>query len=355
AWQDHLHRFHGLSGHFHYAIQGPAEQAIPLFEDLDGDSRQAVAGLLYADQRGHIIQNPVEAWEDHFLGKVQWDNLFILDEAGIRPLTVQTGQVLQQIGCPHASQGRWIDIDYPVSVSKDQKLNVFLKGCSFCDVAADKGFYGLVGMETVLHQIKGLPETKDGRKIPFELINENPLPGLPNLLREVMKEKLRLSRIDLILRADWFLKGEKRLRDALEMASEMGIHILLASVGFEAFDDTVLRNLNKGLDVETNLKAVRLMRRLKEDFPEHWAYSRDDGAIHGFIHPTPWDSISVSGNTQKNIAIYGLGRDVLPPHSTPLVIHHASGLADWIREVERKEVIHFKRFGSVIGWWDQEE
>jgi hypothetical protein len=354
-WQEYPHRFHGLAGHFDYALHGPAEQAIPLFEDLEGEGGKEVPGLLYVNQRGRIIQNPGRAWQDHFLRRVQWDNLFILGKTGIIPLRVQTGQVLQQIGCPHASKGQSINIDYPVSVSKDQKIDVFLKGCSFCDVAVDKGFYGHAGMETVLHQIKNLPEADDGRKIPFELINENPLPGLPNLLRKVMKEKIRLSRIHLILRADWFLKGEKRLRTALEMAKKMGINILLASVGFEAFDDTILRNLNKGLDVETNLKAVRLMRRLKETFPEQWAYAREDGAIHGFIHPTPWDTKTVSLNTQKNISIYGLARDILPAHSTPLVIHHASGLGNWIRGVEKGESVQFRRFGSVIGWWHLEE
>jgi len=97
------------------------------------------------------------------------------------------------------------------------------------------------------------------------------------------------------------------------------------------------------------------MRRLKVQFPEQWGYSKVEGAIHGFIHPTPWDTTKTIASTQKNIAIYGLDGDILPPHSTPLIIHHASALGDWIREVEKREGVHFKREGSVIGWWDQEE
>jgi hypothetical protein len=149
------------------------------------------------------------------------------------------------------------------------------------------------------------------------------------------------------------LKGEERLKKALKSAREMKINILASSVGFEAFDDRLLWNFHKGLTVDANIRAVQLMRRLKEAFPDIWRYSREEGAIHGFIHPTPWDTHQTFVNTQKNISIYGLSRDILPPHSTPLIIHHASALGDWIREVERRENVHFKRYASIIGWWDE--
>ncbi len=53
------------------------------------------------------------------------------------------------------------------------------------------------------------------------------------------------------------------------------------------------------------------------------------------------------------IAVYEFERDILPPNSTPLVIHHASVLGDWIRKVEMQEQIHYRRYGSIIGWWNQ--
>ncbi len=55
---------------------------------------------------------------------------------------------------------------------------------------------------------------------------------------------------------------------------------------------------------------------------------------------------------QQTMYIYGLPNDILPPHSTPLIIHHASGLGDWIREIEQREGLCFKRYGSIIGWWE---
>jgi len=353
GWQENPHRFNGLSNHFTFSLHGPAEQVIDLLQNLDGKDWQETPGLLYCRQDGGIVHHPSKPWEETFLGKVRWDNIYTMGKEGLMPLKISTGQVLQHIGCPHAARERIVDIGYPVSLEGKgrQTVKLTIKGCSFCDVAVDKGFYGSLDMETVMRQIHCLPELSDGRKIPFELINENPLPGLPRLLTEIKGREIKPSQINLILRADWFVRGEKYLRQALALARNMDVYILLSSVGLEAFDNEILRNLNKGLNVDTNLSAVRLMRQLKKDFPRHWGYARTDGAIHGFIHPTPWDTQEVSANTQKTFGAYALPADILPAHSTPLIIHHASGLGDWIREIERRERLRFKRYGSVIGWW----
>ena len=207
-------------------------------------------------------------------------------------------------------------------------------------------------METVLSQIRCLPQAQDGRKIPFELINENPLPTLPELLRAVAGQGEGLTQINLTLRADYFVAGVKYLREALGIAGQLGIYVLLSSIGFESFDDAILRNLNKGLSVEKNLQAIRLLRQLKEEFPHQMGYSSKEGAIHGFIHPTAWDTKEISAKIKKTMYLYGLPNDILPPHSTPLIIHHASELGDWIREIEQREGLWFKRYGSIIGWWE---
>ena len=354
GWQCHPHRFQGLSENFDFGLHGPAEQAICLVNRLDINDRSEIPGLLYKDPDGTIIQNAKKEWNEDYLGKVRWDNIYIVGKNGLTPLIIGLGQVLQQIGCPHAARKRKATIDYPASVSgkQGQRIELSLSGCSFCDVAVDKGFCGRLGMETVLSQIRCLPQAQDGRKIPFELINENPLPTLPELLREVARRDEKLTQINLTLRADYFIAGAKHLRDALGVAGELGIYILLSSIGFESFDDAILRNLNKGLTVEKNLQAIRLLRQLKEEYPHQLGYSSKEGAIHGFIHPTPWDTKEISARIQQTISIYGLPNDILPPHSTPLIIHHASGLGDWIREIEQREGLWFKRYGSIIGWWE---
>jgi hypothetical protein len=357
CWQDHSYRFKGLSKNFTFSLHGPAEQVIHLLQEQDGNGWQDTSGLLYKRQDGEIVQNPKKPWEEKFLKRVRWDNIYRIDKEGLVPLKITTGQVLQHIGCPYAAKERMVGIDYPVSLpGKDkQMVKLPLRGCSFCDVAIDKGSYRALDMETVVSQIQYLPELADGRKIPFELINENPLPGLQRLLNEIRGRGIKPSQINLILRADWFVIGEKHLREALYLTRDMEVCILLSSIGLESFDDSILRNLNKGLNVDTNLQAMRLMRQLKEEFPKEWRYSRADGAIHGFIHPTPWDTQEISANIQKTISAYALPADILPAHSTPLIVHHASGLGDWIREVERREGVRYKRFGSVIGWWQEGE
>ncbi|MGD8523039.1 MAG: hypothetical protein PVF56_17965 [Desulfobacterales bacterium] len=354
GWQNHPHRFKGLSTNFNFGLHGPAEQVIPLLNNLDGNDRSEIPGLLFVDQDGTVIQNFPEDWNEKYLGKVRWDNIYRLKKDGIAPLNISTGQVLQHIGCPYAARTRETEIDYPVSINggQAQKIKLPLKGCSFCDVATDKGFHGRLDTETVISQIRCLPEAPGGRKIPFELINENPLPDLPDLMTEADIQGIGLSQVNLTLRADWLVSGVQHLKEALRMAGEQGTYVLLSSIGFESFDDAILRNLNKGLRVEQNLQAIRLMRQLKEEFPHQLGYSTKEGANHGLIHPTAWDTKEISARIQKTIYLYGLQNDILPPHSTPLIIHHASGLGDWIREVEHREELWFKRHGSIIGWWE---
>ena len=98
-------------------------------------------------------------------------------------------------------------------------------------------------------------------------------------------------------------------------------------------------------------KNIRAIRNLKPKFPYHFGYLKEEGANHGFIHPTPWDTPEISREINRNIAMYQLAVDILPNHSTPLIIHHASGLADWIRQIEENENIRFERVGTTIGWW----
>ncbi len=354
-WQNNHHRFKGLSDHFTCALHGPAEQAIPLLYNLTHGRLDDTPGILHYNNHG-LLRNKPKTWQNEFLRSVKWDNLYGVNSRGLAPIKVNTGQVLQQIGCPHASKAKAIEIDYPASIKNraGAKIKVSLKGCSFCDVAIDKGFYGELDIDAVLEQMQCLPEDADGRKIPFELINENPLFNLHKILHAAKAKAINLSQVNLILRADWFLKGEERLRASLAYARENKIQILLSSMGFEAFDDKLLRNFHKGIDVKTNLAAIRLMRRLKEEFPDEWGYSKAEGAMHGFIHPTPWDTNETVSHTRENIAIYGLSLDILPANSTPLIIHHASALGDWIRALEEREKIQYPRYGSIIGWWDDQ-
>lgn len=353
GWQQRPHRFHGLADHFTCALHGPSEEAITLLKNLDTDAWKNTPGLLYRTSDGSIARNPALAWNPVHLRTVRWNNLYILKNGLLTEHSLNLAQVLQQLGCPHASRETTISVDYPSDLGGRDKgiVSLNVKGCSFCDVAVDKGFTMVLDRESVIEQIRGLPEAEDKRKMPFELINESPLPSLPWLLQETHRQGIRLSQINLTMRADWFLAGERHLAEALAIAEQLEVRILASSMGFESFNDVILENLHKGLTVGTNLTAIRLMRSLKQTYPQTWGYSRQDGAVHGFIHPTPWDTAEIMSRNQQTIMLYRLPDDILPSHSVPLIIHHASWLGDWAREIEIREHIAFDRVVSTIGWW----
>jgi len=353
-WQRYEHRFHGLMNSFTFAVHGPGEQLIPFLNSDSGDYKD-LNGFLYS-QSGEYKMNPEQNWSEDYLKHIRWDNLYGIGADGPEPTRISNVQVLHQLGCPYTAKKTQVDIDYPTNIhnkpfGKTGNITIDTYGCSFCDVARDKGLGIRLSMDAVLEQIANVPENADGKKVPCELINENPFPALREILLGVQDRRINICQINLVTRADWLVKGEDNLRDALELAKGMDVRLLMSGVGFESFADSILRNLNKGYTVDTNIAAVKLMRELKEEYPENFFYSRADSAIHGFIHPTPWDTSNTKREMYRNIAIYGLDRDILPSTSVPLIIHHACWLADWIRGLELKEHIKLNRDGSLIEWW----
>lgn len=354
-WRENPERFKGYAPFFNYALQGPCEQVLPLLTDMGAAELESISGLRHTDESGEVHRHKVAPWRPEYLTDVDWRSFYRLGPSGFMPWPIAGAQVLQQIGCPHAAKTRFIAIDPPAFLPAASPVTLPLAGCSFCDVAVDKGFCGAVAPVAVLAQIAGLPEGEEGRKLPFELINENPFPGLPGLLSSIDEQQLRISQIHITTRADYLMRGETHLIEALKMARQMRIRIICVSVGFESFDDEILRNLNKGITVSVNLEAVALMRRLKRLFPFQWGYLRNEGGNHGFIHPTPWDTPEIAARMEQVIRKNGLSADILPAHSTPLIIHHGSGLGAWIRQLEQQTGIPFTRSGAIIGWWDKDK
>ena len=352
-WQHHPNRFRGYHDCFTYALQGPAEQILPLLADVGEIDPPAISGLLYQGQSG-IHRNQPANWQSTRLNAVDWSNIYRLGPEGFIPLPVFSAQVLQQIGCPHAIRTTPLTISPPTFMPDAPSIELSVRGCSFCDVAVDKEFCGAVNKAAVIEQIAGLPMDDTGRIVPFELIDENPFNRLPKLLMECEKENLAVSQINLTTRADYLVRGERHLVEALHLARKMRVRIICVSVGFESFSDTILTNLNKGVSLGDNLDAVALMRRLKRRFPFQWGYSRNDGGNHGFIHPTPWDTPQTAKAMEEVINSHQLAADILPAHSTPLIIHHGSGLGDWIRKLEKETEIQFNRRGSLVDWWEKD-
>ncbi len=98
------YRFQGFSDHFSFAVQGPAEQIIPFLNAKS--SSLDLPGFLFKNRSDKIVAIPAIPYSDKYLEKISWDNLFVLENSSFSPLKVTLAQILQQIGCPHASAAK---------------------------------------------------------------------------------------------------------------------------------------------------------------------------------------------------------------------------------------------------------
>ncbi len=326
-------RFKGLKSIVDIAFQGPVDRLGS--EDLD--------------RRGLLLDFP---WTKDLFLDVDWSNVHTFSDT-LKRLDVRVGQVLNAIGCPYAGKGQAVTLPPPVNLRQRgvPELEVGSQVCIFCDVAQDKGYQGAVDTGKLVAQMTGLPET-GGRKIPFELIDEYPIRSLGRLLDEAKRHEIRLSQINLVCRVDDINAHASGLAEILSLAQSQDVRILFASIGFESFSDRVLQYLCKGITLGDIVKCVDTLRRLKDRFGSHLLYRCDEGASHGFIRPTPWDDGETMREIDRNIFLHRFFEDILPGQSTPLIIHHASYLGDWIRKIESTTGITFGRVGTWIEWWN---
>ena len=327
------HRFRGLKSIIDVAFQGPVDRL----------------ASEHLGMKGVVLEYP---WTTDMFLELDWSNLYTFSDT-LTKVEVRLGQVLNAVGCPYSSTIQTVTLPPPVDLSEKgiPPLEVRSEGCIFCDVSRDKGYHGSVGRDKVMAQIAGLPEV-DGRKIPFELIDEYPILSLGKLLEDTGRQEIRLSQINLVCRVDDINAHASDLMGILSLARRQDTKIMFASIGFESFSDRLLQYFCKGITVADIVKSVETLRRLKDKFNGHLLYRRDEGANHGFIRPTPWDDSETLQEIDRNIFLHRFFEDVLPEHSIPLIIHHASYLGDWIRKIESMSGITFSRGGTWIEWWN---
>jgi hypothetical protein len=326
-------RFRGLKSAVDIAFHGP----------VDGLRAE------HLNKKSIVVEHP---WTKDIFLEVDWTNLYTFSD-NLMKHEVQLGQVLNSVGCPYASKPQIVKLPPPTNLCERSipNLKVRSEGCIFCDVSRDKGYHGTVHRDKAIAQIAGLPEV-DGRKIPFELIDEYPIRSLGKLLEEIEKNKIKLSQINLVCRVDDINTHASELVEILSLSQKLDVKMMFASIGFESFCDRLLQYLCKGITLEDIVKCVETLRRLKNRFGNYFLYRRDEGANHGFIRPTPWDDSEILQEIDTNIFLYRFFEDILPEHSTPLIIHHASYLGDWIRQIESMTDITFSREGTWIEWWN---
>ncbi len=327
------HRFKGLKSVVDLAFQGPVDCLRP--EHLCGGS-----GLL---------EYP---WTRNIFVEVDWSNIYTFSDT-LKKIEIRLGQVLNAIGCPYTARRQTITLPPPANLRESgiPEFEVRSEGCIFCDVSWDKGYHGALQQDSIMAQIAGLPEV-DGRKIPFELIDEYPIRSLGRLFEDAERHEIRLSQINLVCRVDDINAHASDLAEIMLLAQKQGAKVMFASIGFESFSDRLLRYFCKGIAVADIVKCVETLRRLKDRFGSLFLYRRDEGANHGFIRPTPWDDGETLQEMDRTIFLHRLFEDILPDRSTPLIIHHASYLGDWIRQIESATGVTFTRDGTWIEWWN---
>jgi hypothetical protein len=327
------YQFSGLKSTVDVAVQGPV------------DGLQS-APLRMSDR---LLETP---WTNNIFLEVDWSNIYTFSDT-LKKLDVRMGQVLNAVGCAYACKPQTVVLPPPTGLREKgvPEIEVRSEGCIFCDVSRDKGFHGALDRDRVVAQMKGLPEI-DGIKIPFELIDEYPIRSLARLMEDAQRHEVKLSQINLVCRVDDINTHASDLVEILSLARNQDIKIMFSSIGFESFCDRLLQYFSKGITVEDIVKCVETLRRLKDRYGSTLLYRRQEGANHGFIRPTPWDDSETMQETDRNIFLYRFFEDILPEHSTPLIIHHASYLGDWIRQIESTTDIMFSREGTWIEWWN---
>lgn len=222
------------------------------------------------------------------------------------------------------------------------------EGCSFCSIAVDKGGGFLLPQEQIKEQIRNLPRNKDNNIVPFELINEYSAPHLPWILDFIEKEKLPVTEINLVLRADIILRSLTCLDRALQKAKKIGIRIRALTIGFESFNPLILEIYNKGISFAENIMTVQKLLELQEKFKGIFLVSYSEGARHGYIHKNPWESFMTFG--RDAIPSGGIFPSQVFDNPITLMIDQGTPLANWIRQVEIEEAIIFPRdnTGSIL-------
>lgn len=172
----HPHRFMGLRSKVDICFHGPVDGLRPEHLNL----------------RNQCLSHP---WTTDISLKVDWRSLYTFSDA-LNNHEVQLGQVLHAIGCPYSRKMQAVRLPPPADLRERGVPEITIRsgGCAFCDVSRDRGFHGPVERHRVMTQIEALPGF-DGRKIPFELIDEYPLRSLGSLLEAVDDHGIKLSQI----------------------------------------------------------------------------------------------------------------------------------------------------------------
>lgn len=143
----------------------------------------------------------------------------------------------------------------------------------------------------------------------IQILGESPLLYLDRIYERVRKGDFF---VHINTRTDYLVNLEGKVRKALSIGQKRNIKTILKCIGFESFSEKDLELYNKGLDPKTNIRAIKLLRDLKEEFGNNIVYRTED---HGFIMFNPYSTLeSLEANLEAidKLEIFGLfGHDFI--------------------------------------------
>lgn len=184
-------------------------------------------------------------------------------------------------------------------------FNRHAHGCSFCvfQLQEHKSHGVSSTTDILVKQAQHLSETHNTSA--FSIQTENPFPSLNAFIQEVLDRGIPLDFVSVRSRPDTLLRKKTVLINALEQARERDFHFSIEEVGFESFVEEELGLFNKGIELTTNLQALKLLREIKEEYKTNVSVH----VGHGMILFHPWTTLD---SLSENLRVMAEYADVFP-------------------------------------------
>jgi len=289
-----------------HAVVGPGRRAFAAYVDAveRGDGLDGVPNLFRRaddgrlDHTGVTLDWALDAELDPFDPDLDWDYL-----GPDRPADANTRfpSVVPEWGCAFQADALEGDAyqDLPRELPSAFVRNLALtdraraqvdpflantRGCAFCafrfqpytidrgDLAADRA----------VRQMRALSSRYGVRT--FSVQSENPFRFLDPLVDRLAAADFDVDAILLRTFPAILARSPDRVVTAIGRAVERGIRVQLQQLGFESFSAAELDHLGKGITVEENVAAARLLY----DLDRRYGDAVEVFSGHGFILFTPW-------------------------------------------------------------------
>jgi radical SAM superfamily enzyme YgiQ (UPF0313 family) len=177
--------------------------------------------------------------------------------------------------------------ELPLSERARDGVRPFLdntRGCAFCAFRFQSHVVDRAGeaVDRTAAQIETLSSRYGVRE--FSVQSENPFRFLVPLIKRIRARRLPVDALLVRTFPAVLARNPKLVTAGIEAAVEAGIRLHLQQLGFESFVQEELDHLGKGVRVEENVQAARLLFELQRRFP---GTAHLFGG-HGFILFTPW-------------------------------------------------------------------